>query len=401
MKVLITDGNERSALAVTRALGQKSVRVLVGSEKGRSLAAVSKYCWKTFSYPSPYEDPDGFIARVLEVTERHGVAAIFPMTDISMSLIGRHRQDFEKFAVIPMPSLEVYETLSDKYRLMQLARSLGVPIPQTVFVTDGNVHDVLSGIEQYPVVVKPARSLTWVNGRWCKTGVHYAASPEELRRLYQELDYLQQPSLIQRRIEGCGRGLFALMNLGKPLALFAHQRLRERPPSGGVSVLCESIPLPQSLTQYALPLLEHVGWHGVAMVEFKVDRWSGLPVLMEVNGRFWGSLQLALDAGVNFPFLLLQLATGREVGPISQHYKVGIKSRWLLGDIDHLLLRLFKHDADLYLPSGYPSKWETLRTFLRFSNSDTRLEVLQRSDPWPFVYELHQYLRIFFRRPLC
>ena len=85
-----------------------------------------------------------------------------------------------------------------------------------------------------------------------KTGVHYAASEAELNRLYNTIDYLRQPSLIQRRVEGDGQGVFALMNKGKPVALFAHRRLREKPPSGGVSVLRESISLPQPMTDYAL-----------------------------------------------------------------------------------------------------------------------------------------------------
>ena len=182
---------------------------------------------------------------------------------------------------------------------MQLATQLKVPIPETFFVPNGRLEKILSSLYSYPVVVKPGRSVISVNDDLCVTGVHYAHNATELNRLYDKIDYLQQPSLIQRRVEGEGQGVFALMNKGKPVALFAHRRLREKPPSGGVSVLRESIALPQPMTEYALRLLQYTGWHGVAMVEFKVDRQTGAPLLMEVNGRFWGSLQLALDASVN------------------------------------------------------------------------------------------------------
>jgi len=70
-----------------------------------------------------------------------------------------------------------------------------------------------------------------------------------------------------------------------------------------------------------------MAWHGVAMVEFKVSA-DGTPYLMEVNARFWGSLQLAIDAGVDFPWLLYQLATGRDVES-DDDYVTGVKSRWL------------------------------------------------------------------------
>jgi len=79
-----------------------------------------------------------------------------------------------------------------------------------------------------------------------KTGVHYIAG-EELARLYAAIDYLRQPSPIQYRVEGEGQSVSALMNHGQPIALFAHRRFREKPPSGGVSVLRESIALPSAI----------------------------------------------------------------------------------------------------------------------------------------------------------
>jgi predicted ATP-grasp superfamily ATP-dependent carboligase len=88
--------------------------------------------------------------------------------------------------------------------------------------------------------VKPGQSIVNTNGRLRKTGVHYAAGEAELVRLYATVDYLRQPTLIQRRVDGEGQGVFALMNKGQPVALFAHRRLREKPPSGGVSVLREA-----------------------------------------------------------------------------------------------------------------------------------------------------------------
>jgi len=168
--------------------------------------------------------------------------------------------------------------------------------------------------------------------------------------------------------------------------------LREKPPSGGVSVLRESIALPQPMTQYALRLLQNVGWHGVAMVEFKVDRHTGVPFLMEVNGRFWGSLQLAHDAGVNFPLLLYRMACGDKVNVAAVGYKVGVKSRWLLGDVDHLLQRLFKSDATLSLSPNSPTKLKTLFDFCLLFQKNTHYEVNRLDDPSPFFYELRQYL---------
>lgn len=392
MRILVTDGNERSALAVTRALGRRGLEVAVGAENKSSLAAASKYCRHSFAYPSPYADEDAFVGRILDIVKRLDIETIFPVSDITMSLVVQHRSEFERHTKLAIPTEEAFESLSNKYRLMQLAEVLGVPIPETVFVPDGRLEDAAGGIRQFPVVVKPARSVVRINGRLCKAGVHYAENLGELKRLYDTVEALREPSLIQRRVNGEGQGVFALMNSGNPLAMFAHRRLREKPPSGGVSVLRESIPLPQPAAEYALRLLKHVGWHGVAMVEFKMERESGVPLLMEVNGRFWGSLQLAIDAGIDFPCLLYRLAAGDKPQAPDNEYRTGIKSRWLLGDIDHLLLRLFKSDRELSLPPDSPTKFQTLIDFCRFYQPGMRNEVLRSDDPRPFVREIRRYL---------
>lgn len=222
--------------------------------------------------------------------------------------------------------------------------------------------------------------------------MHIASTESELRQLYRELDYLWRPSMIQERVEGRGRGLFALMDHGTPVALFAHERLREKPPCGGVSVLRQSIALSEPMTDYALRLLRHVRWHGVAMVEFKWDERTETPVLMEVNGRFWGSVQLAIDAGVNFPLLLYQMATGQPMRPTANQYRIGARSRWLLGDLDQLLVRLWKSDEALHLPAGYPSRLRSLAEFCRFVQPGMRYEMLRSGDPGPFLHELRQFV---------
>jgi predicted ATP-grasp superfamily ATP-dependent carboligase len=392
MRVLVTDGNERSALAVTRALGQQGLQVVIGAETEHSLAAASKYCWQSFSYPSPYADAQGTVAKILDVVKHLHVGMVFPTSDIAMSLIAQRRQEFKQHSLLPIPSTETFESLSNKYRLMQLAAELGIPIPETAFVPDGRLEGVVTTLRDFPLVVKPGQSVVKINGHLRKTGVHYAASEAELKRLYDTIDYLRQPSLIQRRVEGEGQGVFALMNHGQPVALFAHRRLREKPPSGGVSVLRESIPLPQPMTEYALRLLQNAGWHGVAMVEFKIDRQTRTPLLMEVNGRFWGSLQLAIDAGLNFPYLLYQLAAGEPLELPRNGYRIGVKSRWLLGDVDHLIARLLKSDAELSLPPNSPTKLRTLLEFCRFYERGMRNEVLRFDDPRPFAYELRRYV---------
>ena len=194
-----------------------------------------------------------------------------------------------------------------------------------------------------------------------------------------------KPWVIQEFIPGHGQGVFSLYDKGSPMAFFAHQRLREKPPSGGVSVLSESVPVEAELGGYARLLLDSTGWHGVAMVEFRVTP-DGRPFLMEINTRFWGSLQLAIDAGVDFPWLLYRVASGDKIEPVEE-YKNGTRLRWLLGDLDHLYLVL--------RDPAYSSleKLKTFTAFLTPSPLITRHEVNRWHDMGPSWWELKQYVR--------
>jgi len=122
------------------------------------------------------------------------------------------------------------------------------------------------------------------------------------------------------------------------------------------------------------------------MVEFKVAD-NGVPYLMEVNGRFWGSLQLAIDAGVDFPWLLYQLATGRDVESVNG-YALGIKSRWLWGDFK----RLCKVIAGSELPPGlrFPKRMRSIFQFFNFFDSHTHCEESRWHDLKPFFLELRK-----------
>lgn len=389
--VLVTDGNERSTLAVTRSLGGRGIAVFVGAETAVSLAGSSRHCAGTFVYPSPWRDPRGYVDRLIAVaTERHA-AALLPTTDIAMELVSERLGEFPPGMAAPIPSLEQYHRLSDKYRLTSWSEEAGIPVPPTIYVPDGRIEDVVAGIQSWPVVIKPGRSLLKHDGRWRKSGVLIARDAAELRKLYHDHWFLKYPSLIQGFVSGHGEGVFGLFEQGKPVALFAHRRLRERPPSGGVSTLREAIPLPEAATSHALKIMEDAKWDGVAMVEFKVDPTTGTPYLMEVNGRFWGSLQLAIDAGVDFPWLLYQRIGGAGGEEHPADYRHGVRSQWWLGDLDHLAARL-KGAKDTAAPSA--SRQSLLGTFASLVNvfaRDTKNETLRASDPGPGLFELKAY----------
>lgn len=389
LRVLVTDADNRSALAVTRSLGRRGDFVVVAGERHPGLASASRYCSARASYPNPFRDPPGFVDAVCAAAREHAVDVVMPMTEVTTLLLTEHQQRLPEHARLPFATADVVSRASDKSHVLQLAQQLGVPTPRTVIVQSAAEASQAS-ITEYPVVVKPARSRVLTASGWISSGVAYANDPEELRAQLAALRPELYPVLLQERIHGPGVGVFTCYADGQPLAWFAHKRIREKPPSGGVSVLRESAPLEPRAAQHAARLLTALGWRGVAMVEFKRDNRDGSLRLMEINGRFWGSLQLAIDAGVDFPALLADIAVGRPL-PQLQDYRVGVRTRWLWGDVDALLAVLLKSRRKLNLPPDHPGRWRTLWDFCHFWGRDLHYEILQRDDLRPWLLETRRW----------
>lgn len=391
MNVLVTDGDQRSALAITRSLGRRGIKVIVGEESDRCLASSSRYCTRRITYPSPYREPDAFDRFITRLVLRERLDVVMPVTDVTTYAIARNQDALRAYTGLAVPPFDAFERVTDKASLMHRAQKCGIPTPAT-FVLDG-ISGLRAALEQvtFPAVVKPTRSRIPTAHGWLPARVHYVANQSELRRLYRETSYLASyPSLIQEHIVGRGMGVFVLCERGSVRTAFQHLRVRERPPSGGVSVLSESQAVDPALREQAARLLEPLGWHGVAMLEYKENRRTGVPVLMEVNGRFWGSLQLAIDAGVDFPYLSCQLALGDRLG-LPASYRVGHRTRWWLGDLDHLLLRVFDRDeGPLHSPV---SKLRTAVDFARATAPGVRNELVRADDLMPACRELWYYAR--------
>lgn len=398
MNVLVTDGENRSSLAVTRSLGRRGCRVIVSGTESRNLASSSFWCGASHLVPDPLLSGAEYLAAIREIVDKEGVEVIFPMTESSIYLLNSIRASMPPKVILACPPAEKMAAVSDKLQLCQLAEKLNVPIPQTLYLSGpADFAARLEEIERYPVVVKPALSKIQEGHGFLSAGIMYASSRGELKHLYETQHVLRYPSMIQEKILGPGTGLFTLYDSDRHLALFSHRRLREKPPSGGVSVVSESIPLDQEMVDAAGRLLAAVGWRGVAMIEFKRDLRDGKAKLMEINGRFWGSLQLSIVCGVDFPSLLLDYFQGeRPLSPFMD-YRIGHKLKWLFGTLDHLLIRLKNSDDMLNLPPDFPSRWQTIIDFLTFCERNTSFDVFDRHDFGPFWFEARSYLRQVFR----
>ncbi|MEP4676530.1 MAG: hypothetical protein ABJZ99_01245, partial [Lentilitoribacter sp.] len=269
-RILVFDGNQRAALAALRSLGSKGLWVAVGETSPESLAGSSQYCSHRLNYPDPFDNPRQFFESVLFQIEKLGVTFLLPITEATTYVLLKYRTELPEPVILPFPGTGAVEQIANKNELFAMAQRLAVPTPQTLVCRDVQEGlDALGSINNYPVVLKPYKSKILLDETIVSTQVIVAWSKEEALAALKKHSFFNFPFALQTFIKGQGQGIFALFDRGEPVRYFAHRRIREKPPGGGVSVLSESSAINEKLRISAEKLLRNVHWHGVAMVEFR------------------------------------------------------------------------------------------------------------------------------------
>jgi predicted ATP-grasp superfamily ATP-dependent carboligase len=378
--VLVTDAQMRNSLAIIRSLGKKGINITAGEESRFSTSFFSRYCSHKLIYPSPQNDPDGFIKHLLRTIQKRDYDMIFPVADGSLKPIIMNEEKISEYTKIALPPRDIFMKSFDKKSTLEIAMQCGVDCPETYFIDDINELNSLEGNLDYPLIIKPRIS----SG---SRGFKICNSFDELASNYRKVSDEYGSLLIQEYIPHGGElGVYTLFNHdSKPRALTVHERIRSYPVSGGPSTLRKTIKnkVSKKAVEIAFKLLKAMNWVGVGMVEFRVDPRDGSLKLMEVNPRFWGSLQLSILSGVDFPYLLYRMIKDGDVEPVLD-YKAGVKSRWLLPG-----------DVLWYLSAA--GKIKNLKEFMDFKTPD---DIITWEDPGPTLGFVLATLRYMFDKDM-
>jgi protein-tyrosine-phosphatase/predicted ATP-grasp superfamily ATP-dependent carboligase len=312
-RVLVLDADTAPALGVVRSLRRQGLQLDIGSAAAQPICQYSRGIAAHYTYPDPMTAEADFIAWIKQRMAAVNYDLVIPVTERSLVPLSRHRGQLDA-ARLALPDSDSLEAALDKSRTMQVAESLGIPVPSGVRIDDpAQLADLLKTLT-YPVVVKPERSMGADMADMVQLSVSYALDEKEL--LAKTTHYLRFGAvLLQEYFRGQGIGIELIADHGKVIYAFQHLRLHEVPLTGGGSSLRMSVPIEPVLLDAASRLMQALSWHGVAMVEFKWQPDDASFRLMEINGRFWGSLPLSIAAGADFPAMLFELLTQGQVQP--------------------------------------------------------------------------------------
>lgn len=385
MSAIILDGEVKSALATVRSLGRHALPIVCGSIRKTGLACHSTHVVRRFVYTSPKVNQEKFILELIKEAEalfkKDGQKPVlYCFSDATALTVARNFQLLQTYIEMPLPRLEAVEIAADKEKTYELAKELSIPIITLYKESE-------FGQVQYPCVIKNRHSIVWREGRSFFGTASFVFSHDELITSYHHLkNETGEAPLVQEFVQGDEYGVEMLCDTGKVIASFSHKRIRSLSPRGGAAVVKETALQTKEvelMQKYAAALVNELSWHGPIMIEFKFDRNTGAVKLMEINGRFWGSLPLAVKAGVDFPMEYYKLAKHEETqSPIS--IELGfMRTRHFLGDCKWVLNVFFKKDSLRKLM--YPSRSRAFTDFV--------LEPLRSKGD---IFDIHDLLPSWF-----
>ena len=380
-RVLITNGSSRTAYAALRSLSKSGLTCFSADVSRFGMCQSSRFSKGSYLYTSHYESEERFISDLVELVEEHQITILFPSHN-ETEIIARNRHRFDSMAVAAIPAESHCAIFNNKSQAYDLAEKLGIPVPARIHYTEP--QQISSLLESRGIERTVVKLLTGNSGK----GVFYGDSPEHTRVVVEKLikEYgleLDRYPQVEEYVQGEGYGNSVLYWHGLHIANFTHRRLRDKISTGGTSVYREAS-CHKGIEAAAQKLFHSIGWHGLAMCEFKVCPVTEKFWFIEVNPRMWGSIPLAIAAGVDFPYLTY-LCASRDTGAANIHNDScdvarNWKGRWLLGDLFICLGNIMKGDFKTASDILFKEKAD--------SHDDFFLD-----DPFVFFGELFAYIK--------
>jgi hypothetical protein len=331
----------------------------------------------------------------LNFVREYGIDLVAPLTDWTIFPLVQRRSQFRELARLAAPSLAALEIVSDKYNTIALASELKVPVPETLLVRSTDDLEATRGWP-HPFVVKDRFSVRWLADKTVFGSTSYTYSWDDLCQKVQQRLEQAGDVLVQRFVSGTGIG-FSCFALGdKAYVPFQWQRVREENPCGGASSLRKSVALDPAILEFGRNLMLRAGFQGIGMVEFKRDPATGRSCLMEINGRPWGSLQLAVECGIDYPRLAAEWHLQGMMPPEQIDYKRHITCRRFVSDLDHLAC--LRRGRPPGWPAAYPTFWPTFIKVIIPWYPGLYYEDLYLLDLKPGLAELYEWFSLRFRK---
>jgi predicted ATP-grasp superfamily ATP-dependent carboligase len=317
--VLLVGDAYYGAIAAVRALRAAGYSPWLAVDEPGAYANRSRARAGTVVVSSPRFDGERFVRELADAATRLSVAAVLPGAEPYLLTLAGHETDFPGIA-LGVPPRKIVERATDKESLTKVAAAVGLQTPPTEKVVRGN--NELVGTFGFPAIVKPRH--TWIQNM-DGTVSTYSARYISADQVEQATEHLPDGGgLVQPYIPGQLIGVAGVSWEGRMICALHQASIRIWPARSGGSSYAETIPPNLELERGVSRLVQTIGWSGLFQAQF-IRSSRGEHYLIDFNPRVYGSLALAVAAGLNLPGIWADLLLGRrpEVGG----YRVGTRYR--------------------------------------------------------------------------
>ncbi|MCH1502793.1 MAG: ATP-grasp domain-containing protein [Verrucomicrobiales bacterium] len=302
LNVLIVDCDDDLCLKVARGLGSvEGVRIWgTNSKRPNAWLRVSKHIRSC----RPLKADESFWQETLQhLVAEHEIDVVVPTKLASMKKLEElHGDRIGRAAIHPVPSRRAQEVANDKWQLSRFADEIGVRTPKTVLHSENcDFQEELRELDG-PWIAKP------IFGAWGRSIYSFDTLSKLERFLTHEADPCI-PYEVQEYIHGTDIDCSVLCRDGVIQAYTIQEAEIPNPVAFKPAKVVKFTHDKEVLRMVSL-LMRRLNWDGIAHVDLRRCDANGSIYLIEINGRYWGSLLGSLSAGVNFPFLACVSALG-------------------------------------------------------------------------------------------
>jgi biotin carboxylase len=285
-----------------------------------SYAARSRDSAGAVRVPDPAVDRDAYVAALARESEALGVRAVIPGTEVGLVALAGSQSAFAEEVVVGSGDPATVARATDKLELEGLAAEAGLRTPPTICMT---ADEATSGREApLPALVKAPRTSTPTGaGGFAVAGVRRATTRDELIEAIAALP--RGVALVQPALDGELAAVAGVAWKGEVLATSHQVTTRVFPPGAGISASAETVRRDPDLDAGVARLIAAIGWSGIFQAQF--IRSAAESYLIDLNPRIYGSLGLAIAAGLNLPAIWADLLLGRS--PTVGDYRAGVRFR--------------------------------------------------------------------------
>lgn len=377
--VLILGCVTRIAVSVARSLARRGIPVDIATFSVQEINPQSRAVRRFALLPSPDDSPHDFVRALTGLIHRERYDLLIPGNDVAFTGVMEHFAEISKLVRVASPPPAIVERVLDKRLTLQAAERCKVRFPRTKLIANSAQIHAAADELGFPLVLKPARKM-----REEEFKVLTIQNAAHIHKQFPENRVFEAPLLAQEYCEGTGVGVELLVHNGECIAAFQHQREKE---FRGVSVVARSQPPDSQLLRQSIALLRELEWEGIAMVEFRVPE-HGEASLLEVNGRYWGTVSLPIACGIDFPWYQWQLLHGQKSVPNA--VAASRRWRWTAGYVRRFHSLLL---AALSSAEGRRQLWREIRNVSSDFDAEVHDSIWNSSDPLPALLEFFDAIR--------